>query len=206
MKYEIKNRFTGKVLFSLITTSLKLCVKAAVESRAYLSEAYLRGAYLRGADLSRADLSRADLREADLSRANLREADLREAYLSEAYLRGADLRGADLRGANIEFYKFPSIRLISSIPLGNLSNKLTLELMRRDAYAHPKPEKFKEWAKGGECPYQNEERFWLFNENRDLWIAGEPQIKDSDLILEICKEKGWIISGYLEKIKQGGQL
>ena len=206
MKYEIKNRFTGKVLFSLITTSLKLCVKAAVESRACLSEAYLSRADLRGAYLREADLREADLRGADLSRADLSRADLSRTNLSRADLRGAYLREADLRGANIEFYKFPSIRLISSIPLGNLSNKLTLELMRRDAYAHPKPEKFKEWAKGGECPYQNEERFWLFNENRDLWIAGEPQIKDSDLILEICKEKGWIISGYLEKIKQGGQL
>jgi uncharacterized protein YjbI with pentapeptide repeats len=74
MKFEIKHRFSGAVLFSLETDSLKLCVEAAVKSRAYLN-----GAYLHGADLSGADLS--------------------GAYLNGAYLHGADLSGADLSGA-----------------------------------------------------------------------------------------------------------
>ena len=65
MKFEIKSRFSGAVLFSLETESLKLCVEAAVKSRANLS----------GADLSRADLSGANLSG---------------AYLSGAYLYGAD--------------------------------------------------------------------------------------------------------------------
>ena len=51
MKFEIKHRFTGAVLFSLETESLKLCVEAAVKSRAYLA----------GADLARANLARAYL-------------------------------------------------------------------------------------------------------------------------------------------------
>ena len=130
---------------------------------------------------------------ADLSGANLYRANLYRADLSEANLSGADLSGADL-----EFYQFPSIRLISSINLGSLSDGLTRELMRRDAYAHPKPEKFDEWANGGDCPYQNEERCWFFQEKRNLWKRGNPTTKDSDLIFAICKEKGWGIKGYLE--------
>ena len=61
MKFEIKSRWDANVLFSLETDSLKLCIEAAVKSRANLS-----GANLSGANLSRADLSGADLYGADL--------------------------------------------------------------------------------------------------------------------------------------------
>ena len=73
-----------------------------------------------------------------------------------------------------------------------------LELMRRDAYAHPKPELFNEWIKIGKCPYKNEERFWLFEPKREIWQPGLPQMADRDLIIEICKNQGWKIRGYLE--------
>ena len=79
MLYEIKSYFSGRILFSLETDSMKLCVEAAVKS----------GADLRGADLSGAVLSDADLRGAVLRGAVLRDADL----------NGADLSGADLRDA-----------------------------------------------------------------------------------------------------------
>lgn len=46
MKFEIKNRLNGEVIFSLETESLKLCVVASIKS----------GANLYGADLSRANL------------------------------------------------------------------------------------------------------------------------------------------------------
>ena len=116
MKFEIKHRFSGSVLFSLKTESLKLCVEAAVKSGANLYGAYLYGANLSGAnlygadlygaDLPRANLSRADLSRADLSGANLYGADLSGAnlygaYLYGAYLSGANLYGADLYGANL---------------------------------------------------------------------------------------------------------
>ena len=71
MLFEIKNRFSSSVLFSLETESLKLCVEAAVKIKADL----------RGADLRDADLRGADLRGADLGGADLRGADLRGAYL-----------------------------------------------------------------------------------------------------------------------------
>ncbi len=47
MKFEIKNRFSGSVIFAIETASMRLAVEAAVKSGAYLS-----GADLRGADLS----------------------------------------------------------------------------------------------------------------------------------------------------------
>ena len=150
-------------------------------------------------NLSGADLYRADLSWADLTRANLYRADLYRANLTGANLARANLARADLAGAKIEFQRFPSIRLLSAIPLGELSDQITLELMRRDAYAHPEPDKFTIWAKqDGLCPYQNEERFWYFQENKELWKAGKPKMRDSDLIIAICKEKGWRIKGYLE--------
>ena len=107
----------------------------------------------------------------------------------------ANLRGADLRDANIEFYLFPNISLLSSINLGELSDGMTLELMRRDCYAHPFPERFDEWVAGGDCPYTSELRFWHFKENKRLWRPGNPEMTDRDLIKAICKEKGWRING-----------
>ena len=121
MKFEIKHKTSGRVLFSGEFGSFKIAVVAAVNSGANLWEANLWGADLWGADLRRANLRRAnlwgadlreanlrgaDLRGADLWGADLREADLREANLRRANLRranlwGADLRGADLRGANL---------------------------------------------------------------------------------------------------------
>ncbi|MBF8297382.1 MAG: Pentapeptide repeat protein [candidate division NC10 bacterium] len=86
MKVEIRHRISVAVLFSLETTSLKLCVEAAVKSGATLSGAALSGAALSGANLSGADLSVADLSGADLS---------------GAALSGATLSGADLSGANL---------------------------------------------------------------------------------------------------------
>lgn len=89
MKVEIKNRFTGSVLFEGEFTSIKLCLEAAVKVHAPLGGADLRGADLRDADLRDAYLGGADLTDADLTDADLRGADL----------GGADLGGADLRGA-----------------------------------------------------------------------------------------------------------
>ena len=69
--------------------------------------------------------------------------------------------------------------------------------MRRDAYAHPYPEKFTTWAeKDSKCPYQNEEQFWYFQEKKELWRVGKPIMTDRDLIVAICKAKGWGIRGY----------
>jgi hypothetical protein len=84
--FEIKNRFSGAVLFSLETENLKLAIETAVKA---------------GADLRGADLRGADLRDTYLRGADLRGADLRGADLRGADLCGADLCGADLCGAKI---------------------------------------------------------------------------------------------------------
>jgi hypothetical protein len=195
---KIKNRFTENVICE--GENLKELLKAnkANLSWADLSRANLSGANLSGANLSGADLSWANLSGANLSDANLSGADLSRANLSGANLSGANLSWADLSGAKIKFWQFPSIRLISSIQLNNLSDNLQLELMRRDAFGHPHPKKFDDWAKGGPCPYNDVERFWLFEPKRELWSPGLPQMIDRDLIIEICKFHGWSITGYLE--------
>ena len=90
---QIKNRWTGKVIFISTKTTLK---EAIEEGKANLG----------GADLRGADLRETNLRGANLGGADLRGADLREANLREANLRGADLYGADLYGAELRNAKF----------------------------------------------------------------------------------------------------
>ena len=89
---EIKNRFTGNVIF----TSTKTTWKEAVE------EADLSGANLSEANLSRANLSRVNLYGTNLYGVDLSGANLSEANLSEANLYGANLYGAELM--NAKFY------------------------------------------------------------------------------------------------------
>ena len=95
MKFEIKNRFTGSVIFALETESIKLCVEAAWKERANLSGADLSGANLSGADLSGANLSGANLSGANLSGADLYGANLYGADLSRANLSRVNLSGAN---------------------------------------------------------------------------------------------------------------
>jgi len=97
VKIEIKNRFTGKILFEFETENNTILKT--------LKEAIMRGADLSGADLSGAELSGADLRGADLSGADL---------------SGADLRGADLSGLKIQktavftgLYKYIAMPIIT---------------------------------------------------------------------------------------------
>ena len=116
IKIEIKNRFTGKVLFeyekvnNTVKDTLVEAVKCCANLRgadlrdanlvcANLRDANLVCANLRGVDLRDANLVCAYLRDANLVCANLRDANLRCANLVGAYLRGADLGGADLRCA-----------------------------------------------------------------------------------------------------------
>jgi len=165
-----------------------------------LQDADLQDANLRYANLRYADLQGADLQDANLRYANLRYADLQGADLQDADLQGADLQDANLRYAtNLVFLTIPNISLLSTIPLNNLPDYLTLELMRRDAFSHPNPILFDKWAKTGECPYQNINmgREWKFQEKKELWKSGNPTMRDYDLIIEICKSQNWGIKGVL---------
>ena len=103
IKIEIKNRWTGNILFEYLSenNTIKKTVSEAIKSEANLREANLRRANLRGADLCGADLRRANLRRANLCGADLYGADLCGADLCGANLCGANLCGADLCGANL---------------------------------------------------------------------------------------------------------
>ena len=101
MLFEIKSWLTGTVLFSLETSSMRLCVEAAVKKGVDLYRADLSSADLSSANLYSADLSGADLSRAELSSANLYSADLSRAELSSANLYRADLSSADLSSANL---------------------------------------------------------------------------------------------------------
>ena len=101
IKIQIKNRFTGNIIFESGKETIK---EAVIEAKN--SEVDLSGANLRGANLYEVDLSGADLYEADLSGANLYEADLSGADLSEANLSEANLYGANLNGAELNCAKF----------------------------------------------------------------------------------------------------
>lgn len=183
---QIKNRWTGEIISEAET------IKEAVQN-----SSDLRHANLYHADLYHANLCRANLRHADLRCADLRGVDLRHADLRNADLRNADLREANFQNAKIRFNKFPSLAFLSCINLGAVSDELALELMRWDANCHPDPEIFDVWKDGGQCPYQHEERFWLFQPERAVWKPGKPTMTGYELIMAICKEKNWKIRGHL---------
>jgi uncharacterized protein YjbI with pentapeptide repeats len=61
LKFEIKNRWSGSVIFSIETDSFKLALEAAIKS----------GADVRAADCAGQDLSSANLESANLESANL---------------------------------------------------------------------------------------------------------------------------------------
>ena len=103
VKFEIKNKWTGSILFEYEKedNTLKKTVEEAVREGADLEGADLGGANLEGADLGGANLEGAYLGGANLRGANLEGAYLGGANLEGAYLEGADLEGADLRGVYI---------------------------------------------------------------------------------------------------------
>jgi len=105
--YEIKNRWTGEVLFSC---EIPDGMESGMIARHAVETAIAEGAKIRGADLRGADLRGANLGGANLRYANLWGADLRGANLGDADLRGADLRGANLGGAKNAPLIIPTLR------------------------------------------------------------------------------------------------
>jgi uncharacterized protein YjbI with pentapeptide repeats len=169
LKIEIKNRFTGKILFEFETennTVLKT-----------LKEALSKGAYLRGADLQGAYLQGADLQGAYLQGADLQGADLQGAYLRGADLRGADLRGAYLRGADGNKLTISKTAVFSGLykyiamPIITDDNK---HYVRLGCYTRL----VSEW----------EENFW--NNNSEFPNNGDLDSKYRKMAFDFCKQ--WI--------------
>jgi uncharacterized protein YjbI with pentapeptide repeats len=121
MRFEIKNRWNGSMIFECDADSLKLAVELAISKRISLRDSdlsgsdlsgsnlrgsdlrgsNLRGSNLRGSDLRGSDLRVSDLRGSDLSGLNLRDSDLRGSDLSGSNLSGSNLSGSNLRGSNL---------------------------------------------------------------------------------------------------------
>ena len=112
MKFEIKSRWNGSVLFSLKTNSIKSAVEAGVTSGADLRGANLGGANLGGANLT---VIRDDL-WAVLSSAPAEVAGLRQA-IAEGKIDGSTYEGscACLVGtlANVRHCKYDAIPTLS---------------------------------------------------------------------------------------------
>jgi hypothetical protein len=70
----------------------------------------------------------------------------------------------------------------------NLSDELTLELMRHDA-EFCGVEKMNNWSNGGRCPYSDMERDFIFSEIKNLWVPGTPTLRGKDLWEALAKEK-----------------
>jgi hypothetical protein len=109
MKHQIKNRYTGGVLFECELPAdtpsglaMRHTLEKAIQNKSDLQEANLQWANLRGADLRWANLQWADLQGADLQGANLQGANLQGADLQEANLQWANLQGANLQWANLQ--------------------------------------------------------------------------------------------------------
>src|SRR3990167_6615765 len=85
-KLEIKNRFTGAVIY----TSSKTTYKDALEK-----------AITRSSDLRGSDISGSNLRSSNLSGSNLSGSNLSGSDLSGSNLSSSDLRSSNLSGSNL---------------------------------------------------------------------------------------------------------
>ncbi len=100
-KQEIRNCYTGVVIFACEADTLKEALEKAVKDGVHLSYADLSGKDLSNVDLSNADLIFANLSNTNLSNTNLSGADLTGVNFSNANFDNVDLRDAYLRdGAN----------------------------------------------------------------------------------------------------------
>ena len=179
VKIEIKNRWTGKVLFELESenNTVKNTVVEAVKGDASLRDADLRGADLSGADLCDASLRDADLCGADLCGADLRDADLRGADLRGANLRDADLRGADLRGADLR-----GVKILKTIVFIGIYRYIAMPIIAEDG---------KHYVKLG-CHLRTvedwEKDFW----NNDNEFPNDNSIKSQLRVLAYDTCKKWL--------------
>ena len=102
---QIRNRWTGAVIFEDASPTMREAVLNAISKAANLTRANLTDADLTAANLTAANLTRANLTRANLTRANLTAADLTDANLTDADLTDADLTDADLTDAKAGLFR-----------------------------------------------------------------------------------------------------
>jgi hypothetical protein len=127
---------------------------------------------------------------ANLQGANLKGADLKGANLKGADLPEANMRWANLQGANLRMATY-SVMQVFDADWCELSDELTLELMRLDASAIPNGEALMgKWADGGECPLDasGKDRVVRFREKQEIWTPGpsKPLWTLWEMIAEEC--------------------
>jgi len=103
----------------------------------------------------------------------------------------ADLSYADLSSADLSSANLPAPTMLLLAAWYSVSAELTLKLMRYDAANHPEPDKFDEWAKGGNCPYADVkwQRCANFQENIELWKPGKTIKSALELVMMLFAEK-----------------
>jgi len=136
------------------------------------------------------NLQGSSLRECNLAGAVLARTNLQNVWFNHCNLRDTILTGVNLKGA----YGLNPVELLRADWL-YISPALTRDLMRYDAFNHPKPELFLEWAKGGNCPYEDQSvtRVANFHEDRNLitkrFLSLKPQSAYA-LMIRLFKENG----------------
>ena len=167
IKIEIKNRWTGNVMFEYEkeNNTLKDTVVEAVK----------QGANLEGANLEGANLEGANLKGAYLKGANLEGANLKGAYLKGANLEGAYLKGANLEGA----YLYVSDNEIDiDEVVENLENNSDLKIKETYINRNIIPTRWN-------C-------FWKYGLIICDWEAKEDKPEPKKMtVSEICKELGY---------------
>ena len=145
MQVQIKNRWTGAVLFEcdapdgmesglLMRHAAERATEAGANlAGANLTDANLAGANLAGANLTDANLTDANLAgayltDANLTNANLAGANLAGAYLTNAYLADAYLAGANLAGANLTNANLAGANLADAKWRGLVINKCPIQI------------------------------------------------------------------------------
>lgn len=110
------------------------------------------------------------------------------ASLNVASLDGASLNWASLDGASLDGARY-SILSMLKINFSDLSDVLTLELMRWDAVSCG-VEKMNNWFNGGCCPFSIGVLCdFYFRENKNLWVPGSPTMNHRELWEALAKEK-----------------
>ena len=185
MKHEIKNRWTGAVLFTADVPEgtesgmvARVALEQAVEARANLRDANLGGAYLGDANLRDAYLGGANLGGANLGGANLGGAYLRDAYLGGANLGGAYLGGAYLGGAYLRDAYLGELRSI----WGASGNLREIKAIQCDTW----PVTYTATHMQIGCQFHELERWWSFTDEQiarmdssalEWWAKWKPMLQ-----------------------------
>ena len=147
----------------------------------------LSGSNFRYSDFSGSNFSYSDLSGSNFSDSNFSYSDFSDSNFSGSNFSGSNFRYSDFSGSDLRYSRY-SIIGVFQLNYHELSDKLTLELMRHNAEFCGK-EKMESWADGGDCPYAIMARDFIFNEKAKLWKSGKPKLRGLKLWKALAKEK-----------------